>query len=232
MPSWKSSLLTRNMQPWHRIQVDTLKSIGWLLKIDFLRSGIQRKTMTVYWIYKDKENQVPSSPRIFFLYDPVTNLRTAMGPETGEPANQRPASKSRDQSLPIRGKKWSDRGRRRNIQSFKETLDRLSGNMSKWDKSIYLKKTKYLTFELFQKLCLLGVQSLDRRHLETSPVRACEGQNHAKPSWNWFGNVLRWKLVVNVFGDSPGLTHILKKNKHVEKRFNVVFLILFQNWFV
>lgn len=95
------------------------------------RSGVQRKTMTVYWIYKDKENQDPSSPRIFFLYDPVTNLRTAMGPETVEPANQRPVSKSREQSQPIRGTEWSDRGRRRNIQSFRETLDRLSGNMNR-----------------------------------------------------------------------------------------------------
>ena len=103
--------------------------------------------MTVYWIYKDKENQDPSSPRIFFLYDPVTNLRTAMGPETVEPANQRPVSKSREQSQPIRGAEWSDRGRRRNIQSFRETLDRLSGNMNRSDKNHLYKEN--CIFEFF-----------------------------------------------------------------------------------
>lgn len=75
------------------------------------RLGAQRKTMTVYWIYRDRESQDSSSVRIFFLYDPVTNLRTAMSPEAGWA--------------------WSDQGRRRNIQSFKETLDSLSGNISR-----------------------------------------------------------------------------------------------------
>ena len=67
--------------------------------------------MTVYWIYKDRQSQDPSSVRIFFLYDPVTNMRTAMSPRAGE--------------------EWSDKGRRRNIQSFKKTLDSLSGNMNR-----------------------------------------------------------------------------------------------------
>ena len=98
----------------------------------FSRSGAERKTMTVYWIYKDKENQGPDGARIFFLYDPVTNLRTAMGPGTEEPtANHRPVFRSRDQPQPIRGEEWSDKARRRNIQSFRETLDKLSGNLNR-----------------------------------------------------------------------------------------------------
>ena len=72
--------------------------------------------MTVYWIYRDRESQDSSSVRMFFLYDPVTNLRTAMSPEA-EWA-------------------WSDQGRRRNIQSFRETLDSLSGNINRWQKML------------------------------------------------------------------------------------------------
>jgi len=96
------------------------------------RYGAQRKTMTVYWIYKDKENQGPDGSRIFFLYDPVTNLRTAMGPGTEEPtANHRPVFRSRDQAQPIKGEEWSEKARRRNLQSFRETLDKLSGNLNR-----------------------------------------------------------------------------------------------------
>ena len=91
--------------------------------------------MTVYWIYKDEDDQSQdsSNTRIFFLYDPVTNLRTAMGGWT----NENPVSRSRDLSRPIRGEEeWSAEGQRRNIESFRATLDTLSGQMSRLEQAL------------------------------------------------------------------------------------------------
>ena len=99
------------------------------------RFGGQRKTMTVYWIYKDEDDQSQdsSNTRIFFLYDPVTILKTAIGGWT----NERLVSRSHDLSQPIRGEEeWSAEGQRRNIESFRATLDTLSGQMSRLEQKL------------------------------------------------------------------------------------------------
>ena len=91
--------------------------------------------MTVYWIYKDEDDQSQdsSNTRIFFLYDPVTILKTAIGGWT----NERLVSRSHDLSQPIRGEEeWSAEGQRRNIESFRATLDTLSGQMSRLEQKL------------------------------------------------------------------------------------------------